>query len=268
MVLTVAAIQMTSQNNKQENLKKADSLLKRGIEAGAVFLSLPENFSFMGKEGEKVRVAEDLENGESIVFLKKFAVKHNVWLLGGSVPLRAGNDKVYNTCLLINDSGEIAGRYDKIHLFDVDLHSVESYKESKIVKGGVDAVCVDTPFCKVGLTICYDLRFPELYRKLTLDGARVIFIPSAFTLQTGRAHWEALIRARAIENQVFVIAPAQFGVHNEIRSTYGNSMIVDPWGNILARADDGEGVITSKIDFAFQNKVRESIPCLKHIFFK
>lgn len=132
MVLTVAAIQMTSQDNKKENLKKADSLLKRGIESGAVFLSLPENFSFMGKEGEKVRVAEDLENGESIVFLKKFAVKHNVWLLGGSVPLRAENDKVYNTCLLINDSGEIAGRYDKIHLFDVDLHSGESYKESKI----------------------------------------------------------------------------------------------------------------------------------------
>lgn len=268
MLLTIAAIQMNSQDSKQENLKKADGLLKKGIELGAVFLALPENFSFMGEDDKKIRAAEDLEDGESVVFLKAFAAKHRVWLLGGSVPLRAGNDKVYNACLLINDSGEIAGRYDKIHLFDVDLPNGESHKESKIVKGGTDVICVDTPFCKVGLTICYDLRFPELFRKLTLDGGRVIFIPSAFTLQTGRAHWETLIRARAIENQVFVIAPAQFGVHNEVRSTYGNSMIVDPWGNILARADGGEGVITSKIDFAYQDKVRESIPCLKHIFFK
>lgn len=260
----VAAVQMTSGNQKVENLKKASYLLKKGVDMGSALLALPENFSFMGEDREKIKVAEELESGESVEFLRNFAAEHGVWLLGGSIPLKAGVGKVYNTSLLINDKGEVAARYDKIHLFDVDLGKGEAYRESDFVQRGDKPVSADTPFGRVGLSICYDLRFPELYGMLVAEGAEIVFAPSAFTLKTGKDHWETLVRARAIENQVYMAAPAQFGVHSEKRTTYGNAMIVDPWGKVVARASEKETVIVAELDLSYQKDVRRSVPCLKH----
>ena len=268
MSFIVATVQMTSGNDKGKNLGKAEMLLQRGVEMGAAFLALPENFSFMGKEDEKIEAAEEIETGESVDFLREFASSRKVWLLGGSIPVTAGDGKVFNTSLLIDDEGRIAARYDKIHLFDVDLEDGESHRESRFVKSGDRLVSVDTPYGRVGLSICYDLRFPELYRRLMSDGAGLVFVPAAFTRQTGEAHWEVLLRARAVENQVYVVAPAQFGVHGGGRRTYGNSMIVDPWGRVTARASDMETVIISRIDPAYRDEVRKRIPCLKHIVVK
>ncbi|MDH3974599.1 MAG: carbon-nitrogen hydrolase family protein [Deltaproteobacteria bacterium] len=260
----VAAIQMTSVNDRDENLNKANILLSEGIERGASLLALPENFSFMGKEEEKTRVVEDLESGISLRFLKEFAFKKGVWIMGGSIPVKADSGKMYNTSLLINDNGDIAARYDKIHLFDVDIAGGESHRESKLVEPGKEPVTVDTPLGRLGLSICYDLRFPELYRSLTQEGAKIIFSPAAFTVETGLAHWEILIRARAIENQVYMIAPAQYGTHSSTRRTFGHAMIVDPWGKVLAKAADRETVITAEIDFSYQDEVRQGLPCLRH----
>ena len=268
MSFKVAAVQMTSGNDKHSNLNRAEKLLLAGVNEGATLLSLPENFSFMGSESEKLLVAESMEKGESIRFLQSFARSHNVWLLGGSIPIKADEDKSFNCSLLINNKGEIAARYDKIHLFDVDIKGGESHQESRFIKKGSKPVCADTPFGKIGLSICYDLRFPELYRELLRMGARLIFAPSAFTVKTGQAHWEILLRARAIENQCYVIAPAQFGRHNNDRKTYGNTMLIDPWGEILVRAEDKEIVIVAEVDLSFQDEVRKGIPCLEHLSIK
>lgn len=263
----VAALQMNSGNEVNKNLDQAYALMKAGVERGAALLALPENFSFMGNEKEKIRIAEDIKTGASVKFLKNFAREHKVWVAGGSIPIRASKDKVYNTFLLINDKGRVAARYDKIHLFDVNLKRGEKYRESSYVKRGTKPVTANTPFGRAGLSICYDLRFPELYRKLAARKAGIFFVPAAFTAQTGKDHWEVLLRARAIENQVYVIAPAQFGSHGK-RMTYGNSMIVDPWGKVLARAPDKETVILAELDPSYLEVVRKSIPCLKHIALK
>ncbi len=265
MSFIIAAVQMTSGNGKEKNLRKAEMLLQQGVERGAVFLALPENFSFMGGEDEKIEAAEEIETGKSVDFLREFASSRSVWLLGGSIPVAAGGGKVFNTSLLIDDRGRIAGRYDKMHLFDVDLEGDESHRESRFVKSGDRVVSVDTPFGRVGLSICYDVRFPELYRRLTADGAGLVFVPAAFTRQTGEAHWEVLLRARAVENQAYVVAPAQFGTHGGGRRTYGSSMIVDPWGRVTARASDMETVITSRIEPSYRDEIRKRIPCLGHI---
>lgn len=260
----VAAVQMTSVNDRDDNLNKANALLSKGVERGAALLALPENFSFMGNEEEKAKIVEDFEKGVSVRFLKDFALKNKVWIMGGSLPLRAESGKIYNSALLFDDSGKIAARYDKIHLFDVNIAGGERHEESKLVEGGKKITTVDSPFSKLGFSICYDLRFPELYRAMTRDGAKIIFSPAAFTVETGFAHWEVLIRARAIENQVYMIAPAQFGTHSATRRTYGNAMIVDPWGKVLARAADREMVITAEIDLSYQEMIRKGLPCLQH----
>ena len=264
MSFIVAAVQMTSGNNKRNNLKKAEDLLKRGVDMGAKLLSLPENFSFIGLEGEGLTEAEDIESGESAGFLRSFAAKYGVWLVGGSISVKTDNGKIFNTSLLVSEHGEILGKYNKIHLFDVDLAGGESHRESDYVEKGKTTVSVDSPYGKVGLSVCYDLRFSELYLRLALDGARLVFVPAAFTLETGKDHWETLIRARAIENQLYIIAPAQFGIHNKKRRTYGNSMIVDPWGKVIARASDKEMVITAELDLSYQDEIRKRIPCLQH----
>ncbi|MBI5186695.1 MAG: carbon-nitrogen hydrolase family protein [Nitrospinae bacterium] len=260
----VAAVQMNSGNKKRENLEKAYSLLTRGVDMGAGLLALPENFSFMGEEREKAKAAEDPESGESVLFLKKFAAEHRVWIVGGSIPIKAGDGKATNTSLLINDKGDVAARYDKVHLFDADLVNGETHRESDFVKRGDKAVVADTPFGRVGLSICYDLRFPELYRRLAAAGAEIIFAPSAFTFRTGKDHWEVLVRARAIENQAYMAAPAQCGVHGHERTTYGNAMIADPWGKVAARASEKETVIAAELDHVYQSEIRKSIPCLEH----
>ena len=264
----MGVVQMNSGGNKKENLRKAEVLLREGVERGVRFLALPENFSFMGKDSEKIEVAEDLENGETVDFLRRFAADHGVWLLGGTIPLKAGEKKVHNTSLLIDDQGKVAARYDKIHLFDVQLDEKEVYRESDFVQGGTHPVVAETPWGKAGLSICYDIRFPELYRKLVEAGAEFIFLPAAFTQRTGKDHWEVLVRARAIENQVYMIAPAQVGVHPGGRMTHGDSMIVDPWGKVTARAGEGDTVVSAELDPAQCERVRNSIPCLKHrVFF-
>lgn len=263
--IKVAAVQMTSTSNREANLKKAEELLKRGVDEGARILSLPENFSFMGEgESEKLELAETPEGGPASDFLKGFARHNKVWIVGGSIPVKAGEGKVFNRSLLIDDQGEIAASYDKIHLFDVHIAGGESHKESRTVSPGDRLVSHETPFGRIGLSICYDLRFPELYRELGANGATMIFVPAAFTSQTGEAHWEVLLRARAIENQLYIIAPAQVGIHNKKRSTFGHSMIIDPWGKVMAGASDEETVISANIDFDYLDSVRQSIPCLSH----
>jgi nitrilase len=263
--ITVAAVQMTSTSDMEANLEKAERLLTRGVNMGANLLALPENFSFMGKgESEKLELAETADGGPASGFLKDFARKNKVWIVGGSIAVKAEDGKVFNRSLLIDDQGEIAASYDKIHLFDVDIAGGESHKESRTVKRGDKVVSHKAPFGVIGLSICYDLRFPELYRELGAKGATMIFVPAAFTSQTGEAHWEVLLRARAIENQVYIIAPAQVGIHNKNRSTFGNSMIIDPWGKVIARAPDEETVISAEIDFDYLGSVRQSIPCLSH----
>jgi len=261
----IAAIQMTSGSHKKKNIAKARALLRKGVDMGAGLLALPENFSFMGEEGEKIKVAEDMHHGESVDFLREFAAENGVWILGGSIPVLAGKSKVFNTSLLVNDEGKVTARYDKIHLFDVKLGPGKMYRESDFVRPGRRRVEVDTPFGRVGLSICYDLRFPELYRNLTTQGARILCVPSAFTLETGKDHWEALIRARAIENQVYMVAPAQFGNHPGKRTTYGNAMIADPWGKVVARASEKEQVIVAEIDPSYQEEIRQRIPCLDYL---
>ena len=266
---TVAALQMTSTDDRDSNLKKTKRLLEKGLDRGAKLFALPENFSFMGKEErEKLELAETLEKGPSIDFLRNFASRNKVWIAGGTLPIMAGEGKVYNRSIVIDSDGSISAFYDKVHLFDVEIPGGERHKESDTVKGGDKAVTCETPFGVLGLTICYDLRFPELYRQLTAGGAKIIFVPAAFTKKTGEAHWEVLLRARAIENQIYIIAAAQHGKHNDERSTYGNSMIIDPWGKVLARAEDGERVITAEVDLDYLESVRSNIPCLEQRFFK
>ena len=260
----VAAIQMNSSNQKGENIKNARELLSKAVNSGATLIVLPENFSFMGdSETDKLSVAETLNKGASIDFLKCSARNHKVWVAGGTIPLKTKDPKkVTNTLLLYSDQGEEVGRYDKIHLFDVDISDTESYSESNVIKEGNKPVTVKTPLGCLGLTICYDLRFPELYRKLTHMGAEIFLVPSAFTYTTGNAHWEVLLRARAIENQAYVIAAAQVGDHPGGRRTFGHSMIIDPWGQVLSEVVEDDGIAIADIDLTKVYEIRKKMPCL------
>jgi predicted amidohydrolase len=255
---------MNSQNNKGNNLKRAGELLRDAVERGASLILFPENFSFMGSgEGDKIAVAETTTKGDSIDFLKNAAKAHKVWIAGGTIPLKTDSPhKVTNTLLLFNDRGEVAERYDKIHLFDVNLNEGERYAESRVIEGGKKPVTVQTIYGRLGLTICYDLRFPELYRELVERGAEIFFVPSAFTFTTGKAHWEVLLRARAIENQAYIVAAAQVGEHPGGRRTFGHSMIIDPWGDVIAHVVEGEGIALADIDINTVYEVRGKMPCL------
>lgn len=260
----VAAIQMNSSNKKGENIKNARELLSKAVNSGATLIVLPENFSFMGdSETDKLSVAEALNKGASIDFLKCSARNHKVWVAGGTIPLKTKDpQRVTNTLLLYNDQGEKVGRYDKIHLFDVNINEKESYFESNVIKEGNTPVTVKTPLGCLGLTICYDLRFPELYRELIHMGAEIFLVPSAFTYITGIAHWEVLLRARAIENQAYVIAAAQVGDHPGGRRTFGHSMIIDPWGKVLSEVDQDDGIAIADIDLTKVFEIRKKMPCL------
>ena len=262
----IAALQMCSRQDREENLEQAQALLDEAVRHGAQLVTLPENFSFLDREGDKLQVVEDLETGPSVQMLRDFAAAHGVAVVGGSVPLQAADtSKVTNTCLVFDPSGEIVARYDKIHLFDINLNAEHTFKESRYIEPGANGVTVDLFGHTMGLSICYDLRFPELYRHLIRRGAKVLFIPSAFTMHTGKDHWEVLIRARAIENQCYVVAPAQYGRHNDRRVSYGRAMIVDPWGQVLAQAQDRESVVVADIDLEYLDDIRRRLPCLEHI---
>ena len=262
-VFKVAAIQMASGPNVASNLDEAERLIEMAVEQGAKLIALPEYFPVMGvKETDKVAVREEEGKGPIQRFLSNQAKKHKIWLVGGSIPLEASiPTKVRNSCLVYDDKGKVVARYDKIHLFNLDLGN-EHYHEEATIEPGKKIVTVDTPFGKLGLSICYDLRFPELFR--AMGDVDIIILPSAFTDTTGKAHWETLVRARAIENLAYVIAPAQGGYHLSGRETHGNSMIVDPWGVVLDRLPRGSGVVIAGVNPAYQASLRKSLPALKH----
>ncbi len=259
----VAAIQMASGPNVAANLEEAGKLIAMAASTGARIIALPEYFAIMGlKETDKVAVREKEGSGPIQQFLSETAAKHRVWLIGGSVPLETGDpNKVRNSSLVYDKEGKQVARYDKIHLFNLAL-GTENFSEERTIEAGNKVVTVESPYGRIGLSICYDLRFPELYR--AMGDVDIIVIPSAFTATTGKAHWEPLIRARAIENLAYVIAPAQGGFHVNGRETHGDSMIVDPWGVVLDRLPRGSGVVVAGINPHYQKTIRKSLPALTH----
>lgn len=262
-IIKIAAIQMASGPYVAANLSEAERLIEVAANQGAKLVALPEYFALMGfKETDKVAAREEEGKGPIQQFLKSMAKKHKIWLIGGSVPLVSNfPNKVRNSCLVYDDQGKQVARYDKIHLFGLNLGN-EQYHEEKTIESGDVIKVVDTPFGKLGLSICYDLRFPELYR--AMKDVNIIVVPSAFTDTTGKAHWETLVRARAIENLSYVMAPAQGGYHLSGRETHGNSMIVDPWGVVLDRLPRGSGVVIAAMNPKYQASLRASLPALKH----
>ena len=261
----VAAIQMTSGHIVADNLTAAAALLTEAKDAGADIACLPENFCFIGlKDADKLAIAEADGDGPVQQFLSDTARRLKMWILGGTIVLRGDTPtRVANSSLLIDDAGKRVARYDKIHLFDVTIPGRnEQYRESSHVMPGREPVLADTPVGRLGLSVCYDMRFPELYRELVAQGAEWLAMPAAFTVPTGLAHWETLLRARAIENLCYVVAPAQSGTHSSGRETYGDSLIVDYWGQVLSRLAKGTGVITADIDLGKQAESRVRFPAL------
>src|SRR5580692_5741671 len=261
----VAAIQMTSSHVVADNLAAAGELLREAKDAGADIACLPENFAFIGlRDADKLKIAERDGHGEAQDFLRDTARSLGLWILGGTVNIRgAGDGRVANASLLFDASGKRVARYDKIHMFDVAIPGRnEQYLESSTVQPGRRVVVADTPVGRLGLSVCYDMRFPELYRDLVARGAVWLAMPAAFTVPTGKAHWETLLRARAIENLCYVVAPAQSGTHSSGRETYGDSLIVDYWGKVLSRLPTGTGVITAQIDLAKEAETRARFPAL------
>jgi len=259
----VAAIQMASGPMVAGNLEEATRLIDMAASIGVRIVVLPEYFAIMGmKETDKVAVREKPGDGPIQQWMSEIAAKHRIWLIGGTIPMEAGvPDKVRNTCLVYDKEGKQVARYDKIHLFNLALGS-ENFSEERTIEAGDKVVVVDSPYGRIGLSICYDLRFPELYR--AMGDVDIIVVPSAFTATTGKAHWETLIRARAIENLAYVIAPAQGGFHVNGRETHGDSMIVDPWGVVLDHLPRGSGVVVAGINPQYQRTIRKSLPALTH----
>ena len=265
--ITIAALQMTSGPDVAANLEQAGRLLRDASRAGARVAVLPENFSFMGlADGDRRGVAERDGDGPVQRFLAQRARELALWIVAGTTPISGHpGERVAAACLVYDERGERVARYDKIHLFDVDLPGrAESYRESANIAPGSRAVLAPTPAGLLGLSVCYDMRFPEHYRPMVAAGAQWISVPSAFTVPTGRAHWEVLLRARAIENLSFVVAAAQWGRHASGRETYGDSIIIDYWGTVLARLPEGIGVITAGLDLAAQEDTRRNFPALSH----
>jgi predicted amidohydrolase len=263
----VAALQMTSAAEVAVNLEVAARLLAEARAAGARVAVLPENFSFMGmRDADKRAIAEADGDGPVQRFLSQQSRQLGLWIVGGTTPIaQEAGGRVSAACLVYGDDGRRASRYDKMHLFDVDVPGrTESYRESKNVAPGEQAVLVPTPAGLLGLSVCYDVRFPELYRQLSAAGAQWFSVPSAFTVPTGRAHWETLLRARAIENLGYVVAAAQWGRHASGRETYGDSLIVDYWGTVIARLSSGVGVLVAELDLAAQAETRRNFPALTH----
>ncbi|MBX3205546.1 MAG: carbon-nitrogen hydrolase family protein [Labilithrix sp.] len=270
--MRAAVIQQSSQDDVAANLTRARVLIAGAARAGAELVALPENFAFMGEEAHKREIAESTEDGARgpiTTAVSEAAREHGVWIVAGGMPEASGDAaRPYNTSLLVGPDGRVVARYRKMHLFDVDLPDGTKLLESGATRAGDEPIVADvatgSETTKLGMTICYDVRFPELYRRLVSQGVRVVTVPAAFTLTTGKDHWHVLLRARAIENQVFVLAPAQHGRHPRGRTTYGKSLIVDPWGDVLAQAAEGEGFALAELDFAAQDRVRASLPCLAH----
>ena len=265
--LKVAAIQMTSVNDKKDNLEKAERFICVAAREGAEIVALPEMFNFSGKLSEKKENAEPIP-GPTVNRLRELARRLKIYLLCGSILERAkrkGKNVFCNTSIFLNPQGKIMVRYRKMHLFDVSLPDGSWHRESALITPGDEIVQIVTPVAIFGFSICYDLRFPELYRRLAQQKVQVVFIPAAFTLETGKDHWEVLVRARAIESQFYIIAPNQTGEDTQGKRSWGKSMIVDPWGTVLAKAPEKETVILAIVDLSYQRKIRENLPCLSHM---
>jgi nitrilase len=285
----VAAIQMSSGGQIDSNLEMTQNLIKQAVEQGAELVVLPENFALMASD--KLFAAgknEMTERGPIRQFVSSLAKQHNVWIIAGSIPVaidiakeaidlqtNTGTNienpagKVHAACFVYDNRGKQVARYNKIHLFDVEVDDAQGrYRESDVIEPGSKVVTVDTPVGRVGLSICYDLRFPELYRLLADQGAEIYTVPSAFTATTGAAHWHSLLRARAIENIGYLVAPNQSGIHSKNRESYGHSMIVDPWGKVLKELAEGQGVVLADVDLPYLRSLRARMPIQQHRFFK
>ena len=260
--LRVAAVQTRSTGDRERNLKAAEELARRAAGLGADLIAFPENVAYLRPEGVERPPAEDLD-GPTATRFREMALRHRAWVLAGTIAERiARSRRVFNTSILFRADGSIAAVYRKVHLFDVAIPGRASFRESRFVAAGDGPVVAASPWGPLGLSVCYDLRFPEIYRALAFAGARVLFVPSAFTAYTGRAHWTVLLRARAIENQAFVVAPAQWGRHDGDRRSFGHTSIVDPWGEVVATRASGTGVVTATIDPGRADRVRRELPSL------
>ena len=263
--LRVACIQTNSGQNMAENLRTACELVRAAEAEGAKFIALPENVALMDHRTEQVQAqATVIENHPAILAFGEIARETGVWIIAGSVGAIAPDGRVANCSVLLNDQGKILARYDKLHMYDADLPNGEVYRESEAFRPGDDAIVAKTPWGGLGMTVCYDLRFPQLYRALAHGGAEIISIPAAFTKVTGEVVWHVLNRARAIESAAFVMSPCMWGSHSGGRTTYGHSLIIDPYGKVLADAGEGVGYVTAEIDLAEVAKARASIPALQH----
>jgi nitrilase len=263
----IAAIQMASGPKVEANLLEVERLVNLAVASGAQLVLLPESFAFMGKTDEaQLEIAEEDGQGPIQDFLAQLAKRLRVWIVSGTLPMRTKGKRVRAACLVFDDQGQRQARYDKIHLFDVDLlENDEHYRESAVFEPGREVVTLDTPFGRLGLAVCYDLRFPELFRRLMAEQpVDILCLPAAFTAYTGKAHWEVLLRARAIENLSYLVAAAQGGFHLSGRETYGHSMLIDPWGQIMAEAQSGSGVVTADIDLDYLRATRRHFPALDH----
>lgn len=263
----IAAVQMASGPHVQANLMEAARLIKEAAAQGAGMAVLPENFAIMGyKETDNVKVAEKPGNGPIQSFMSQCAKDNSIWIIAGTIPIQSADpNKAYAASIMYNDKGEQVARYDKRHLFDVEIaESSETYTESDTIAAGEHLVVADTPFGKIGMAVCYDLRFPAYFRRMMAEGAQIFVLPSAFNDTTGKAHWEVLLRARAIENLCYMIAPAQGGYHVNGRTTYGHSMVIDYWGNVREELGKGAGIILIDIDLKAQSVTRKAFPVLEH----
>jgi nitrilase len=263
--MRIAALQTVATPSVERNLDTARRLIAEAAQEGAQLVALPEYFCFMGqRDSDKLALAETPGDGPIQQMLADAAREHGLWVIGGTLPLRTGSpDRVFNACCVYSPAGQLAARYDKIHLFRYD-NGRESYDEGRVLQAGTTPVACDVGGLRLGLSICYDLRFPELYRRLMHPPCDLLAVPAAFTHTTGRAHWEVLLRARAIENQCYVIAPAQGGLHENGRRTFGHSLIVDPWGEVKALQEVGEGVVMAELDAERIASVRSQLPALTH----
>lgn len=264
----VAAIQMTSGDDVKENLMMAKKLIAEAAATGVGLVVLPEMFATMGMDQEeKIKLRETSGSGLIQDFLHAEALRHGIWIVGGTIPITVPDSDIQSraACLVINDKGEDVARYDKVHLFDVHLRaSQENYLESKTIEPGDRVVVLDTPFGRLGLAVCYDIRFPEMFRRMQAQDVEIIALPTAFTYTTGAAHWDILVRARAIENLSFLVAACQTGVHPNKRKTYGHSMIVNPWGEVISTLETESGVISAEINLDYMHQLRQDFPVLLH----
>jgi len=265
MMFKVSAVQMSSSPDKRENLEKAEGFIREAAAEGAKIVALPEIFNWKGPQEDEWKAGETIP-GYTINRLADLAEELRIYLVCGSILEKTQQRKVYNTCVLVNPHGNIVAKYRKIHLFDVSLKEKGIvFRESDSRLAGQSTEIAQTDYCPVGFAICYDLRFPEIFRDLSLKGAKILFLPSSFTDHTGKVHWEVLVKARAIENQVYIVAPDKVGFSFEGIPLHGNSLIVDPWGRVLARGGDGEEILSAEISLDYLEKMREELPSLSHV---